>query len=447
MKRGTVAIVGRPNVGKSSIFNRLAGEKLAITDDASGITRDRLYTKCEWLNQEFSIIDTGGIELKNVPFMEEIKAQAQLAIDEADVIILVTDGRVGVTNGDKDVIKILHKSKKPVIVAANKIDDVKFMDNIYEFYNLGVDDVIAVSALHGIGVGDLLDKVVELLPEKKEKRYDDAVEFCIIGQPNVGKSSLTNAILGTERVIVSDIAGTTRDAIDSKFTRDGKNYVVIDTAGIRKQGKIYENAEKYSVLRAIRAIERSSIVLVVLDGTKEIEEQDKRIAGYAAEYNKAVIIVVNKWDAVDKDEKSMKEFTEKIRKNFLFISYAPIVFVSALKNQRIQTLFEQIKIVYENYNRRIATNVLNDIILDASIMNQAPIFNGDRIRVYYGSQVDIKPPTFVLFVNDPTNKHPLTRKNVGLCVVANKMYLISVKAQMCDATTKIIAIPRAQSKY
>lgn len=405
MKRGTVAIIGRPNVGKSSLFNRLSGDKLAITDDASGITRDRLYTKCEWLNQEFSIIDTGGIELKNVPFMEEIKAQAQLAIDEADVIILVTDGRVGVTNGDKDVIKILHKSKKPVIVAANKIDDVKFMDNIYEFYNLGVDDVIAVSALHGIGVGDLLDKVVVLLPEKKEKRYDDAVEFCIIGQPNVGKSSLTNAILGTERVIVSDIAGTTRDAIDSKFTRDGKNYVVIDTAGIRKQGKIYENAEKYSVLRAIKAIERSEVVLFVLDGTKEIEEQDKRIAGYAAEYNKAVIIVVNKWDAVDKDEKSMKEFTEKIRKNFLFISYAPIVFVSALKNQRIQTLFEQIKIVYENYNRRIATNVLNDIILDASIMNQAPIFNGDRIRVYYGSQVDIKPPTFVLFVNDPNYMH------------------------------------------
>lgn len=405
MKRGTVAIIGRPNVGKSSLFNRLSGDKLAITDDASGITRDRLYTKCEWLNQEFSIIDTGGIELKNVPFMEEIKAQAQLAIDEADVIILVTDGRVGVTNGDKDVIKILHKSKKPVIVAANKIDDVKFMDNIYEFYNLGVDDVIAVSALHGIGVGDLLDKVVELLPEKKEKRYDNAVEFCIIGQPNVGKSSLTNAILGTERVIVSDIAGTTRDAIDSKFTRDGKNYVVIDTAGIRKQGKIYENAEKYSVLRAIKAIERSEVVLFVLDGTKEIEEQDKRIAGYAAEYNKAVIIVVNKWDAVDKDEKSMKEFTEKIRKNFLFISYAPIVFVSALKNQRIQTLFEQIKIVYENYTRRIATNVLNDIILDASIMNQAPIFNGDRIRVYYGSQVDIKPPTFVLFVNDPNYMH------------------------------------------
>ena len=405
MKRGTVAIIGRPNVGKSSLFNRLSGEKLAITDDVSGITRDRLYTQCEWLDQEFSLIDTGGIELKQVPFMEEIKAQAELAIDEADLILLVTDGRVGITNGDEDVMRILHRSKKPVIVAANKIDDVKFMDNIYEFYNLGAEEVFAVSALHGIGIGDMLDCIVRLLPEKKIKKYEDTIEFCIIGQPNVGKSSLTNAILGTERVIVSDIAGTTRDAIDSKFTKDGKDYVVIDTAGIRKQGKIYENAEKYSVLRALKAIERSSIVLFVLDGTKDIEEQDKRIAGYASEYNKGVIIVVNKWDAVEKDEKSMKAYTEKIRSHFLFLSYAPIVFVSALKNQRIHTLFEQIGIVYENYNRRIATNVMNDILLDASIMNQAPIFNGDRIRIYYGSQVEITPPTIVLFVNDPSYIH------------------------------------------
>lgn len=339
MKRGTVAIVGRPNVGKSSIFNRLAGEKLAITDDASGITRDRLYTNCEWLDQEFSLIDTGGIELKNVPFMEEIKAQAQLAIDEADVIVLVTDGRVGITNGDRDVVNILHRSKKPVIVAANKIDDIKFMDNIYEFYNLGVEEVFAISALHGIGIGDMLDRIIALLPEKKVKRYDDTTEFCIIGQPNVGKSSLTNAILGTERVIVSDIAGTTRDAIDSKFTKDGKNYVVIDTAGIRKQGKIYENAEKYSVLRAIRAIERSSIVLVVLDGTKEIEEQDKRIAGYAAEYNKGVIIVVNKWDAVEKDEKSMKEYTEKIRKKFFVFKLCSNCFCFSSKKSTYSNSF------------------------------------------------------------------------------------------------------------
>lgn len=405
MQRGTVAIVGRPNVGKSSIFNRLSGDKLAITDDASGITRDRLYTKCEWLDQEFSIIDTGGIELSNAPFMEEIRAQAELAIDEADLIVLVTDGRVGITNSDKDVVKILHRSKKPIIVAANKIDDIKFMDNIYEFYNLGVEDVFAVSALHGIGIGDMLDRIVSLLPVKKYKKYDDTIQFSIIGQPNVGKSSLVNAILGTERVIVSDVAGTTRDAIDSVFSRDGQNYVVIDTAGIRKQGRIYENAEKYSVLRAEKAIERSQIVLVVLDGTKSVEEQDKRIAGYVTEYNKAVVIVVNKWDAVEKDDKSMKEYTERIRKNFLFLSFAPIVFVSALKKQRIQTLFDQIKIVYENYNRRVATSVINDILLDASVMNQAPIFNGDRIKVYYGSQVDAAPPSFVLFVNDPNYMH------------------------------------------
>lgn len=405
MRRGTVAIVGRPNVGKSSIFNRLAGQKLAITDDASGITRDRLYARCEWLDQQFDLIDTGGIELSNVPFMEEIRAQAELAIDESDMIVLVVDGRVGVTKEDEDVINILHRSKKPIIVAANKIDDLKFMDNVYEFYNLGVDMVFPISALHGIGIGDLLDFIVNNLPEKKLKHYDNTIEFCFIGQPNVGKSSLTNAILGTERVIVSDIPGTTRDAIDTPFVRDGQNYVVIDTAGIRKQGKIYENAEKYSVLRAMKAIERSEIVIVVLDGTKEIEEQDKRIAGLPIDQKKAVIIVVNKWDAVKKDEKSMNEYTEKIRKNFVFLSYAPIAFVSALKNERIHTLFDLIKEVYENYHRRIQTSILNDVILDATIANLAPIFNGDRLRVSYATQSCTTPPTFVLFVNDPNYMH------------------------------------------
>ena len=405
MRHGTVAIVGRPNVGKSSLFNRLAGDKLAITDDASGVTRDRLYAKCEWLDQQFAIIDTGGIELSDVPFMFEIRAQAELAIDEADVIVFVCDGRVGITKEDSDVMTILHKSKKPVIVAANKIDDVKFMDNIYEFYNFGVEEVFAISTLHGIGIGDLLDKIVELLPEKKSKKYDDTIEFCLIGQPNVGKSSLTNAILGTERVIVSDIAGTTRDAIDTPFTRDGANYVVIDTAGIRKTGKIYENAEKYSFLRAIKAIERSSVVLLLLDATKEIEEQDKRVAGYAMDANKAVIIVVNKWDAVEKNDKSMQEWIKKIKSHFVFLDYAPIVFVSALKNQRVHTVFEQIKIVYQNYTRRVATNVLNDVLLDATLIQQAPFFNGDRLKIYYASQVEKNPPSFVLFVNDPTYLH------------------------------------------
>lgn len=405
MKLGTVAIVGRPNVGKSSVFNRIAGDKLAITDDVSGITRDRLYANCEWLDQEFSLIDTGGIEISNAAFMEEIRAQAELAMNEADLIVFVVDGRVGITNGDQDVIKVLHRYNKPILVAANKIDDIKFMDNIYEFYNLGVDEVFPISALHGIGIGDLLDAIVKNLPEKKLKRYENTLEFCLIGQPNVGKSSLTNAILGTERVIVSDVPGTTRDAIDTPFIRDGESYVVIDTAGIRKQGKIYENAEKYSVLRAIKAIERSSVVLLLLDGTKPIEEQDKRVAGYAAEYNKAVIIVVNKWDAVEKTDKSMKEYTEKIRSHFLFLSYAPIVFVSALKNQRVHLLFEEIKKVYENYQRRVQTNVLNDVLLDATIMNQAPVFNGDRLKVYYGTQVETAPPSFVLFVNDANYMH------------------------------------------
>lgn len=405
MKLGTVAIVGRPNVGKSSVFNRIAGDKLAITDDVSGITRDRLYANCEWLDQEFSLIDTGGIEISNAAFMEEIRAQAELAMNEADLIVFVVDGRVGITNGDQDVIKVLHRYNKPILVAANKIDDIKFMDNIYEFYNLGVDEVFPISALHGIGIGDLLDAIVKNLPEKKLKRYENTLEFCLIGQPNVGKSSLTNAILGTERVIVSDVPGTTRDAIDTPFIRDGESYVVIDTAGIRKQGKIYENAEKYSVLRAIKAIERSSVVLLLLDGTKPIEEQDKRVAGYAAEYNKAVIIVVNKWDAVEKTDKSMKEYTEKIRSHFLFLSYAPIVFVSALKNQRVHLLFEEIKRVYENYQRRVQTNVLNDVLLDATIMNQAPVFNGDRLKVYYGTQVETAPPSFVLFVNDANYMH------------------------------------------
>ncbi|MBQ8293249.1 MAG: ribosome biogenesis GTPase Der [Bacilli bacterium] len=405
MNRGIVAIVGRPNVGKSSVFNRLVQDNLAITDDQSGITRDRLYGKCEWLDQTFSVIDTGGIELKNVPFMEEIRAQASLAIDEADLIIFVVDGRVGITNQDRDVMNILHRSKKPVVVAANKIDDIKFMDNVYELYQLGVEYVFPVSALHGIGIGDMLDEVVRLLPKRNYKKYPDTIEFSIIGQPNVGKSSLTNAILGTERVIVSDVAGTTRDAIDTPFVRDGKNYVVIDTAGIRKQGKVYENAEKYSMLRALKAIERSSVTLIVLDGTKEIEEQDKRIAGYPLDANKACIIVVNKWDIVEKDDKAMKRYEEKIRAHFLYLSYAPICFVSALKRQRIQTLFEQINNVYENYNRKVPTNIINDVILDATILNQAPIFNGNRLKVSYTQQVSVAPPTFVMFANDPNYMH------------------------------------------
>lgn len=404
--RGVVAIVGRPNVGKSSLFNRILGERMSITDDASGVTRDRIYGITSWLNQEFRIIDTGGIILKDEPFSKEIRAQAELAIDEADVIILVVDCRAGITQEDRDVVNILNHSSKPYIVAANKMDDVSFQEDIYEFYSLGCELVVGVSTVQGIGVGDLLDEVVSRLPEKKGKEYDDnTVKFCLIGQPNVGKSTLTNAIVGEERVIVSDIPGTTRDAIDTTFTRDGQKYVVIDTAGIRKQGKIYENAEKYSMLRAISAIERSDIAVIVLDGSKEISEQDKRIAGYAREYNRALIIVVNKWDIVKKDANTMQKMTEYVHTQFQFMDFAPVVFTSGLNNERVHTLLDTITNVYLNFNRHVQTSVLNDVLLDAVLVNQPPVFNGNRLSISYATQSDTCPPTFVLFVNSEKHMH------------------------------------------
>ena len=404
--RGVLAIVGRPNVGKSSLFNRIIGERLSITDDASGVTRDRIYGRTSWLDQEFSVIDTGGIILKDEPFSKEIRAQAELAIDEADVIVMVVDCRTGITTEDEDVIKILKRSKKPFIVAANKVDDYSLLENIYEFYNLGCDNVIGISALHGVGVGDLLDEVIALFPKKAKKEYEEGtIKFCLIGQPNVGKSTLVNAIVGKQRVIVSDIAGTTRDAIDTPFTLNGKKYVVIDTAGIRKQGKIYENAEKYSVLRAIGAIERADIAVLVLDGTKDVEEQDKRIAGYARDFNRGLIIVVNKWDSVVKDDKTMKKYEERIRTHFQFMDFAPVLFTSALNNERVHTLLNKIEFVYENLIRRVNTSVLNDVLMDAVLMNQPPVFNGNRLSLSYATQSDIMPPSFVLFVNSEKHMH------------------------------------------
>ena len=404
--RGVVAIVGRPNVGKSSLFNRIVGEKMSITDDASGITRDRIYAKASWLNQDFRIIDTGGIILKDEPFSKEIRAQALLAVDEADVIVMVVNVRSSVTVEDEDVFNILVKSGQPVIVACNKVDDNSFVDSIYDFYSMGCTDVVPVSALHGIGVGDLLDKVVELLPPERKSPFDeDTIKFSLIGQPNVGKSTLSNAILGEERNIVSSIPGTTRDAIDTMFTRNGKKYVVIDTAGIRKQGKIYENAEKYSVLRALSAIERSDICILVLDGSLELNEQDKRVAGYAREDNKAIIIVVNKWDIVSKDDKTMQKMTEKIKAQMPFLDFAPIIFLSAKNKSRINVLLDEIDKVYENFNRRVSTSVLNDVLLDALIINQPPVFNGNRLSINYATQDDVCPPSIVLFVNDERHMH------------------------------------------
>lgn len=402
---GTVAIVGRPNVGKSTVFNRMLEKRLSIVEDTPGVTRDRIYGDCQWLSKTYRLIDTGGIQIEDVPFQKEINAQVEIAIDEADVIIFLVDGRGGLTNDDEYIARLLHNSNKPCILAVNKIDDISMIDNIYEYYKLGVGDPIAVSGVHGIGIGDLLDKVSEIMPEKQTEDYEGMIKFAIIGRPNVGKSSLTNAFLKQDRVIVSDIEGTTRDAIDTKFSVDGINYVAIDTAGIRKRGKIYENVEKYAVLRAKGAIERSDLALVVLDASVGIIEQDKHVAGLAHEAKKGVIIVYNKWDTVDKDDKTMANITRQIRKEFVYLDYAPIAFVSAKELKRINTILPLIKLVFENLNKRIKTNVLNEVILDAQMANPAKPHNGKRLKIYYASQVSSAPCTIILFVNDPDLMH------------------------------------------
>ncbi|MBR2788777.1 MAG: ribosome biogenesis GTPase Der [Erysipelotrichaceae bacterium] len=402
---GTVAIVGRPNVGKSTVFNRILEQRVSIVEDTPGVTRDRIYGDCTWLSKTYRMIDTGGIQIEDVPFQKEINAQVEIAIEEADVIIFLVDGRTGLSNDDEYIARLLQRSNKPVILAVNKIDDISKINDIYEYYALGMGDPIAVSGVHGIGIGDLLDKVVELMPEKSIEEYEGMIKFAIIGRPNVGKSSLTNAFLKQDRVIVSDIEGTTRDAIDTVFTANDRNYVVIDTAGIRKRGKVYENVEKYSVLRAKAAIERSDLALVVLDGSTGIIEQDKHVAGLAHEAKKGVIIVYNKWDIVDKDDKTMSNITKEIRKQFVYLDYAPIAFVSAKEGKRIETILPLIDEVYENLNKRIKTNVLNEVILDAQMANPAKPHNGKRFKIYYASQVSSAPCTIVLFCNDPELMH------------------------------------------
>lgn len=405
MINGIVAIVGRPNVGKSTIFNRMIGERKSIVEDTPGVTRDRIYGKAEWLTKEFRIIDTGGIQLADQPFQEEIKMQVEIAIDEADTIVFVVSGKEGMTPDDEYIARLLQRSGKPIIIAVNKIDDHHLNDAIYEFYALGLGDPIAVSGVHGIGIGDVLDAIIQSFPKESRKEYEGMTKFCVIGRPNVGKSSLVNAILNQERVIVSNVEGTTRDAIDTPFKREGKDYVVIDTAGIRKRGKVYENIEKYSVLRAMSAIERSDVVLVVIDGETGIREQDKHVAGYAHEAGKGVIIVYNKWDTVEKDEQTMNKITKEIRTQFLYLSYAPILFVSAKSKQRIQTILPEIDKVHDYSLMRIQTNVLNEVLMDAQLMTPPPTHNGKRLKIYYASQVAVAPPTFVLFVNEPELLH------------------------------------------
>ncbi|EPN5207613.1 ribosome biogenesis GTPase Der [Listeria monocytogenes] len=406
MAKPVVAIVGRPNVGKSTIFNRIVGERVSIVEDVPGVTRDRIYNSAEWLGKEFNIIDTGGIDLSDEPFLEQIRAQAEIAIDEADVIIFITNGREGVTDADEQVAKILYRSNKPIVLAINKVDNPEMRDQIYDFYSLGFGEPYPISGSHGLGLGDMLDAVRAHFPKEEEEEYpDDTVKFSLIGRPNVGKSSILNALLGEDRVIVSDIAGTTRDAIDTTYTFDGQDYVMIDTAGMRKRGKVYESTEKYSVLRAMRAIERSDVVLVVINAEEGIREQDKRIAGYAHDAGRAIIIVVNKWDAINKDEKTINVWTEDIREQFQFLSYAPIVFVSAKTKQRLNNLFPLINQVSDNHSLRVQSSMLNDVISDAVAMNPSPMDKGKRLKIFYTTQVAVKPPTFVVFVNDPELIH------------------------------------------
>lgn len=406
MKKPVVAIVGRPNVGKSTIFNRIVGERISIVEDIPGVTRDRIYQEAEWLNQKFDLIDTGGIEITDEPLLTQIRYQAELAIDEADVIILMTNGKDGLTASDEEVAHLLMRSKKPVVLAVNKIDNPEMRDQIYDYYSLGFGTPFPISGAHGLGLGDLLDEVFQHFPRKEEKETeDDVIRFSLIGRPNVGKSSLVNAILGQERVIVSDMEGTTRDAIDTDLVRDGQKFSIIDTAGMRRKGKVYESTEKYSVLRALKAIDRSNCVLVVLNGEEGIREQDKRIASYAHEAGRAVVIVVNKWDAVTKDDKTMIRMEEKIREEFQFLDYAKIVFLSAKTKSRIHTLMPAILTSVEAHQKRVATNVLNDVLMDAIAMNPTPTHNMRRLKIYYMTQVAIEPPTFVVFVNDPELLH------------------------------------------
>ncbi len=406
MTKPTIAIVGRANVGKSTIFNRIVGERVSIVEDTPGVTRDRIYSSGEWLTHEFNIIDTGGIELGDEPFQEQIRAQAEIAIEEADVIIFMVNGRDGITNEDDFVAKLLFKSSKPVVLGVNKIDNPEMRADIYEFYSLGFGEPFPISGSHGLGIGDLLDEAAKHFPEQQEEDYDDdVIKFSLIGRPNVGKSSLINAILGEERVIVSPVAGTTRDAIDTVYTFENQEYVMIDTAGMRKKGKVYEATERYSVLRALKAIERSNVVLVVIDAEEGIIEQDKKIAGYAHEAGKAIVIVVNKWDTVEKDSKTMKKFEDKVRENFQFLDYAPIAFVSAKERKRLNTLFPLINMAGENHRKRVQSSTLNEVITDAVAMNPTPTHKGSRLNIFYTTQVAIEPPTFVFFVNDVEMMH------------------------------------------
>ncbi len=408
MSRPVVAIVGRPNVGKSTLFNTLAGDKISIVQDTPGVTRDRIYADVSWLNYNFTIVDTGGIEPEsNDIILRSMREQAEIAIATADVIMFITDVRQGLVDADGKVADMLRRSGKPIVLVVNKVDSFdKFMPDVYEFYNLGLGDPMPVSAASQLGLGDMLDEVVKYFPDSAtEEEEDDRPRIAIIGKPNVGKSSIINKLLGEDRVIVSDIAGTTRDAIDTTITRNDTEYVFIDTAGLRRKNKIKEEIERYSIIRTVSAVERCNVAVLVIDAVEGITDQDAKIAGIAHERGKGMIIVVNKWDAIEKDDKTIYKFTNDIRQKLSYMPYAELIFVSAKTGQRLPKLFETIDAVIENHSLRIGTGVLNEIMAEAVALNQPPSDKGKRLRLYYITQVSVKPPTFVIFVNDKELMH------------------------------------------
>ena len=405
--RPIVAIVGRPNVGKSTLFNKLTGTKISIVEDTPGVTRDRIFGEVEWLNKYFTIIDTGGIEPESDDIIiSQMRNQAMLAVDMAHVILFVVDGKGGLTAADREVADILRKTNKPVLLVVNKIDSKSQWDNVYDFYELGLDMPFAVSGANAIGLGDLLDEIVKNFPDGLNTEYDeDVIKVAITGKPNAGKSSILNNILGEERVIVSPIAGTTRDAIDTYFEQGDNKFLLIDTAGIRRRSKVYENVERFSVIRSMSAVDRADVVLIVIDATEGVTEQDTKIAGIAHDEGKACIFVVNKWDLVEKDNKTMGNYKMSIREKFPFMAYAPIVFVSAVTNQRIAKILETVVYVSSEQNKRVSTSVLNQVIAEAVMLNQPPSDKGRRLKIYYGTQTGVKPPTFTLFINDKELTH------------------------------------------
>ena len=408
MSKPVVAIVGRPNVGKSTLFNVLAGDNIAIVKDTPGVTRDRIYADVNWLDYHFTLIDTGGIEPESKDIiLSQMREQAQIAIDTADVIIFLTDVRQGLVDADAKVADMLRRSHKPVVLAVNKVDNFdKFLPDVYEFYNLGIGEPMPVSGASRLGIGDMLDAVVgHFTPEQLEQEEDERPRIAIVGKPNVGKSSLIKKLLGEKRLLVSDIAGTTRDAVDTEVTWEGKPYVFIDTAGLRRKNKIKEELERYSIIRAVTAVERADVVILVIDATEGVTEQDAKIAGIAHERGKGIIIAVNKWDAVEKNDKTIYEYTNRIREVLAFMSYAEILFISAQTGQRLPKLFEMIDVVIENHSLRVSTGVLNEIMTEAVALQQPPSDKGKRLKLYYMTQVSVKPPTFVIFVNDKELMH------------------------------------------